>query len=383
MLLLKENDTSRDAIEQNRIPVRNVWLLFLYASGLAKFRGRFNAEVEESPNFKSLIARLLCHVTARRLRRNLTFGFQARQDELHRIRGRIDILKTVSEDLIHKGKVACRFQELTVNTPRNRLIRAAHSKLASVELEAGLSQRCRMIAHLLSRMGIGSELPSPAEIASDYIARHESEDQMLVSLANAVFNVILPTEESGTRSLLAAQREVTDFPSLFEIAIGNFYGAELPAEDGWRVFRSKRHEWPIASGSSNIKTYVPTMETDIVIENAQLQHRIVIDTKFKQILTRSRFGKFRFRRDDIFQLYAYLRSQEKLSDPMSMSADGILLYPSNGLQIDETGLIQGHSMRFVTVDLDSRSSDVVNQLRSIPLANSLGNANAPVLRFVD
>ncbi len=40
-----------------KIPIRNVWLLFLYASGLAQFSERFEAEVEESPDLKSLIAR--------------------------------------------------------------------------------------------------------------------------------------------------------------------------------------------------------------------------------------------------------------------------------------------------------------------------------------
>ena len=47
----------------DKIPVRNVWLLFLYASELTQFRDRFDVEVEQSPDFKSLIARLLCYAT--------------------------------------------------------------------------------------------------------------------------------------------------------------------------------------------------------------------------------------------------------------------------------------------------------------------------------
>jgi len=37
-----------------RIPVRNVWLLFLYAYDLARFQHRFDAKVEASPDLKSL-----------------------------------------------------------------------------------------------------------------------------------------------------------------------------------------------------------------------------------------------------------------------------------------------------------------------------------------
>ena len=370
------DEASTEAVDPSKIPVRNIWLLFLYASQLARFEGRFNSEVEESSDLKSLIARLLCHVTEMRLRRNLSFGYRTRQEVLRRVRGRIDILKTYSEDLLHKGEVACRYSDLTINTPRNRLVRAAHRKLASLrlDLDGGLSQRCSILSHSLGRLGVSADLPSRAEIASDQIARHEQDDRMLVALARAVFNLILPTEEYGNRSLLAARRELTDFPRLFEKAIGNLFAAELSRDDGWRVFQSKQHKWPVEYGSLGIATYLPSMETDIIIENVQAGRRIVVDTKFTHILARSRFGGLRFKTGHMYQLYAYLRSQERADDPMSLHAAGVLLYPSTGLQIDETALIQGHHIRFVTIDLNRPSAEVVKQVRAIPWSSWLTNA---------
>ncbi len=125
----QSDEESEDAarLAYGKIPVRNVWLLFLYAYDLARFQGRFEAEIEDSPDFKSLIARLLCHVVETRLRRNLSFGYRRREDTLKRVRGRIDILKTESRDLFRRGEVACRFEELTIDTPRNRLVHAALS----------------------------------------------------------------------------------------------------------------------------------------------------------------------------------------------------------------------------------------------------------------
>ena len=353
------------------IPVRNLWLLFLFASDLAQFHERFNAEVEESPDFKSLLARLLCYATEKRLRRNLSFGYRARRAVLRRVRGRIDILKTVSDDLFRKGKVACRFAELTVDTPRNRLVRAAHSKMASFQLDKGLANHCRMLSHSLSRMGVSAKLPSRAEIASDQIARHEVDDRLLISLASAVFNLVLPTEEPGARAVFDAQREEINFGKLFEKAIGNILAAELPREDGWQIKTSRKHKWPVVASSAGIGSYLPTMETDIIVENLQTRRRIVVDTKFTHVLTRSRFDRLRFKTEHLYQLFAYLHSQESISDPMSLSADGILLYPSAGLHIDETALIQGHRIRFVTVDLGRASAEVVEQLRAIPISSTL------------
>jgi 5-methylcytosine-specific restriction enzyme subunit McrC len=45
-----------------RIPVRNLWLLMLYASELTQFRGAFDAIVEDDiRDIPELIARLLVH----------------------------------------------------------------------------------------------------------------------------------------------------------------------------------------------------------------------------------------------------------------------------------------------------------------------------------
>ena len=220
--------------------MRNIWLLFLYAHDLARFQGRFEGEIEDSPDFKSLIARLLCHVLEIRLRRNLSFGYRRRTDTLKRVRGRIDILMTHSRDLFRRGEIACRFEELTIDTPRNRLLRAALGALGRQLDDQALAHRSKTLANALGRAGVSGAMPSRAEMASDQLARHEAEDRLMVSLARAVFDLVLPTEKEGVRSLLKAQREDTEFRKLFERAVGNFFAAELPREDGWRTYPGKQ-----------------------------------------------------------------------------------------------------------------------------------------------
>ena len=213
--------------------------------------------------------------------------------------------------------------------------------------------------------------PSRAEIAADQIARHEGEDRLMVSLAKAVFDLVLPTEQEGTRSLLKAQRDQTAFRKLFEKAIGNFFAAELSRESGWRVFPGKQFNWPVAAASSGIGFYLPIMVTDIILENTLEDRRIIIDTKFTDVLTTSQYGGKRFKTGHIYQLYSYLRSQERPDDPLSLKSDGMLLYPSVGMDVDETAVIQGHIVRFVTIDLAQPSSAVVEKLRNLPLLSLL------------
>ena len=370
------NDEASEQAAQlayDKIPVRNVWFLFLYAHDLARFQGRFEADIEDSPDFKSLIARLLCHVLETRLRRNLSFGYRRREDTLKRVRGRIDILKTHSRDLFRRGEIACRFEELTIDTPRNRLLRAALSALSGRLDDQALARRSKTLAGALGRAGVSGAMPSRAEMTSDQIGRHEAEDRLMVSLARAVFELVLPTEMEGVRSLLKAQREDTEFRKLFERAIGNFFAAELPREEGWRVYPGKNLYWPIGAASPGLCMYLPMMVTDIILENKQEDRRIIIDTKFTNILTKSQFGDGqRFKTGHLYQLYSYLRSQERDDDSLSLISEGMLLYPAIGFDVDEAAELQGHLVRFATIDLALPTNTVVERLRQLPLTSRLG-----------
>ena len=78
-----------------QIPVRNLWLLMLYASDLFRQRGSGTVGLEDSPDdLPDLIAEILAYAVERRLRRHLSFGFRSREAVLSRVRGRIDMLKT-------------------------------------------------------------------------------------------------------------------------------------------------------------------------------------------------------------------------------------------------------------------------------------------------
>ena len=348
------------------IPIRNVWLLFLYASELTRFQGHFSAEVEESPDLKSLIARLLCHAVGERLRRGLSFHHQQREDVLDRVRGRIDVLKSFSQGLFERGKVACRYNDLTPDTPRNRFTRSALIRLSDDlgDGQADLARWCRALAGAMLRAGVRGDLPSRAELAADQIARHESEDQLMISLSKAVFDLVLPTESEGRHLLLEASRSDIVFHQLYEKAVGNFFKVNLSRSDGWDVRPGEMYDWNVECGSSGIDAYMPKMISDIVLKNVREGRKIVIDTKFTKI--HSHRYSDRFKSTHIYQMYAYLRSQERADDPLSLTSEGILLYPTVDNEVDETAVIQGHHIRFATVDLAQPSNDIEERLKSIP-----------------
>ncbi|GAB1582919.1 hypothetical protein PPNSA23_28620 [Phyllobacterium phragmitis] len=345
-----------------KIPVRNIWLLFLLASDLAKFQGRYDAEAEESPDFPSLIARLLCYAVEKRLRRNLSRGYRQQAAVLNRVRGRIDILRTYANDLPTRAAVACRFEEFTFDTPRNRLVRAALEALTNRLDDALLAHECRRLGGDLGRLGVAGALPTRAELSADRIGRHDAEDLMMVTLARLVFDLVLPTEDAGDHALTRVERDEVLVRKLFEKAIGNFYAAEFKANTGWRVVQGQRLDWPVEDATPGIAAILPGMKTDIILENAPQRRRIVIDTKFAGILTRTAYRESVLKSGYIYQMYAYLRSQED-RDALARNTEGWLLHPASGASIDETVRMQGHDIRFITVDLTLPSHEILERLR--------------------
>ena len=219
----------------------------LYASDLTRVRGAFDAIVDEDINdIPDLIARLLTHAVERRLRRNFSRGYCHNEKVLTRVRGRINILTTEARQLLSKGEVFCRYEELTVDTPRNRLVRAALELTARLVRSNDLNRQCRALAATLGRTGVGGARPSRAELAADQIGRNDSADRLMVALAHLAFDLALPTENSGTATLVALDREEAWVRRLFEKAILGFTRVELEPL-GWVVRGSIPIEWQFSS----------------------------------------------------------------------------------------------------------------------------------------
>ena len=107
------------------------------------------------------------------------------------------------------------------------------------------------------------------------------------------------------------------------------------------------------------------MRTDIILDHIGDGRRIVIDTKFNSVVTKGWYREETIRSGYIYQIYAYLRSQEGNGDPLADNATGLLLHPSLGDMTNESVVIQNHEIRFATVDLGATAKEIRTQLMQI------------------
>lgn len=348
-----------------RIPVRNLWLLMLYASNLFRELEKAQRSVESNPDdIPDLIAEILCRRVEYRIQRNLSRSYIPHRAVLGRVRGRIDLFETEKRNLLSLGKIACRFDEMAIDTVRNRYVRSALEKMSGVVRRKDLAYRCRSLAYRLRCMGVTGKHPERSEISMEQYGRHDADDRQMIAAAELAFDLALPTENAGKKYLSSPDRTVTWVRKLYEKGVAGFYDAVLSGK-GWKVRAGKYMNWPIQEKSTGIDRIFPSMQTDIILDSLENKHRFIIDTKFTSILINGNYREKILRTGYIYQIYAYLRSQEGNGDHLSENATGILLHPATEDMVDEYVIIQNHKIRFVTIDLVKSPKDIREQLLHI------------------
>jgi 5-methylcytosine-specific restriction enzyme subunit McrC len=130
---------------------------------------------------------------------------------------------------------------------------------------------------------------------------------------------------------------------------------------GWEVSAQKRLDWHTPDANEHLPMMVP----DLVLHEQDTGRVIMLDTKFTAgSLVENQWGKPVYDSSHLYQLYAYLRSQEQVSAGYR-SAEGILLYPAVHAMCSERVELQGHIIRIECVDLAARWEQVERQLLEI------------------
>jgi 5-methylcytosine-specific restriction enzyme subunit McrC len=110
------------------------------------------------------------------------------------------------------------------------------------------------------------------------------------------------------------------------------------------------------------------MKPDLVLEEKATGRLIVLDTKFTaNSLIRNQWGDEVYDSSHLYQLYAYLKTQEHLSE-QHKNAFGILLYPAvNRSILSEKIELQDKILRVECIDLTTEWQAIEQRLLDIIL----------------
>jgi 5-methylcytosine-specific restriction enzyme subunit McrC len=341
-------DTPAAAAE--KIPVKNAWYLLLYAWDMAQWRGKWPGASESSPGLLGLLARILIEATRDLLKKQLGRAHAQRRAAVNGIRGRVEFGESLKHLSFERGQTHCSYPELSVDTLKNRILRSTLHRLAADSRATHTdSEKAARLRHDLREVvrameGVQVVPISSADFSRLQIGRNDRDYALPMMICALVRRLEMPTESGGDRGLPALLRNEIVFHDLFERFVRNFYRLHLSEHE----VKRETLEWHDDLGCSR----VPTMRTDITLVGKLPPHqRMIIDTKYSvQTLAAAPYGVPKFKSENLYQLYAYLRTQEHRSDAHREAA-GMLLYPTTAGDVDESMRVQGHIIRVATLDL--------------------------------
>jgi 5-methylcytosine-specific restriction enzyme subunit McrC len=345
------------------IPIRNLWHMLLYAwdeAPLTAMHGWMIDEAESAPTLDSLLASILIRLMQQRLRIGLGHNYVDEERRFPGVRGRINFAESLKQRTLDSGQLICEFQGFSANAPKNQTIRSTLARLLKVgqfgPSPKEVQQKLRRLIRDLD--GIDFVELTPDFIRRQLLARSggDHDYRLMLSICDLIAQRQMPGGSEGGSSVVPAfDREALVLHNIYERFVANFYRIHLT---GWEVAAQKRLEWHAREASERLPMMIP----DLILQEEASDQIIILDTKFTaHSLIENQWGKPIFDSAHLYQLYAYLKSQEQLSEAHH-SAIGMLLYPAIQSKLSETIELQDHVIRIESVDLSAPWQEIEKQL---------------------
>jgi 5-methylcytosine-specific restriction enzyme subunit McrC len=347
------------------IPIRNLWYMLLYAWRELRMRERWRAEAESAPTLDALLASVLADLIQQRFRIGLGRDYRENEGLIRGIRGRVDFAHSVKRQSFRRGQAYCRFEVYSPNVPKNQIVRSTLARLAVVGAFGPAKKYAEELRHRLRRIVRDLDMADlvnlkPDLIRREQLQRHDADYRLMLSICRLAAERQMPTEAAGDESLRALDRDAMTLYRVYEKFVANFYKLRLK---GWSVSSQSVLSWP----ATTPVRFLPALRPDLVMRCRRTGRMVVLDTKFTAwVVTKGAHGEPKFDSQHLYQIYAYLRSQEETSTDHATAA-GILLYPTANYSVSEFVEMQGHRIGWETVDLAADWPMIEARLSAVPL----------------
>jgi 5-methylcytosine-specific restriction enzyme subunit McrC len=338
------------------IPIENIYYLFCYAWERFDDAKSLPVGAEGSPDLPNLLARVLLNETQRILRRGLDRDYRDRSDNLSTVRGQIQLSESMNLHAHRVKRLQCNFDELSYDLLHNQILKASLKRLT----RASLIDR-KIVQELVMAT---RRMPYVSDIRLDRSAfpnvrlhRNNAHYQISLKVAELAFDCLLPTNDGADYRFHDVMRDERKMASVFERFIRNFYKVEQQSLS----VEPLSIRWDATRIGGEIAR-LPNMLVDVFLRNNR--RRVIVDTKYYQQSLQKRYDTESFHSENLYQLLAYLRNSAGTDEDFA-EAEGILLYPRVGVDLDEVFVIQGHVVRIATVDLSTSWKSIRERLLNI------------------
>lgn len=329
------------------VKISNVYYMLAYAFRAMGSDGFKMHEGEEFKNLHGLFAEIIIKSLVRQLKRGLPGRYAARLEELERVRGRVDVQASVKKALVKRHRLICEFDEFTVDTAPNRLIKCAVTLL--LRLGDVSAEQKHYLKFLWSCLKNISDAPFDKEAAGRGV---RGEYGALVNICAFLLEGLLMGEGGGLKLRNWFPDEKMSY--LYERFLLEYFRRHHPKLNP----RSAHIKWNLAAPSP----HVPNMKSDVNLSFGG--KALIVDGKYYRRTFSEYFGKKMYHSHNLYQIYSYVKNFDTSGNG---SVSGMLLYAKTDEDItpDEDMMISGNSISVKTLDLTRDFAEIRSQLEKV------------------
>lgn len=304
---------------------------------------------QKMPLLEQLIA-LFAERTLLELKRGVDHAYVAQEENLSRLKGKLLVGQHAVRNAVQRERVYCRYDDFISDTPINRILKASSHRLLVISKSTAAQKKLREILFLLDE--VTNLEVAEHHFADVYYNRNTERFQPLVNFSLMVLSGMSPIWAMGKEtsfSLLFPMEE------LFEEFIARYiyrYSDQLGlSRERIHAQAIGRRKWLLQREHDSCGTY--RLKPDMVIDGMHGKPCLIVDTKWKHLLSDAEDSKNGVTQADIYQLYAYAHRYE--------CPDNVLLFPHVDGVSRKAYQIQGnycsHKIRveFVKLNRDLRA----------------------------
>lgn len=337
---------------EDNVVIRNIYYMLAYAYNSLDVSGLSKLESEDFEGFHDMLASMMCVLLAKHRRDGFTRSYVEMEDCLRTPRGRITLNETIRLKVNKRQGIACRFDEFSIDTYENRILKAAIMRLISAnDVSSSNKQGLKgyllyltEVSHLTNQRIDWHRLPSRTQTQGYKLLM----GVCYLVLSNRIISTMLGTNQ------IAEFMDSQQLYRLYQNFLLAYFQRHHPSLNA-KASIVKSHT------DENAPSFLPQLLTDIVLNGKD--KTLIIDAKCYGTILKAHFNSCILSPDNRNQIYSYVL-HEAFGSQKDVS--GMLLYAkTNKEEIRSSWIETGHRFYCETLDLNMEFAGIEKQLDAI------------------
>ncbi len=291
--------------------------MYSYAWGMVSAERLIGLAAEDNFTSTDILAELFLLNINPLLRRGLHRQYVNCNTELGCVRGKINLIETMTKLKFRSGRIHCEFDELTEDILLNQILKYVALKLYHCcDLNSQHRKSLRKVLACLHQVSYQEiTMQDLNDLAFNRMNLHY---KLIIKICELIIKSTMLSSKEGEFEFDELFQDERELEHVFELFAYNFCRQELPRS--CRICYQGIMKWQLTGGNQDL---LPNLKPDVQIKTPE--ETLIIDLKFYKSYLTENFDTKKFHSGHLYQMSSYLQNTRAANEHQALR--GILLYP--------------------------------------------------------